>query len=111
MAPNIFVRWILPHAIGKSPLPGKTEKTGIITHMGLFRFCVLPFGLCNVPGTFERMMDTMLTGMPGTQCMAYLDDVVVFGKTFSECNQRLHDVLRRVKETGLKLKTSKCKLF
>ena len=79
--------------------------------MGLFNFCVLPFGLCNAPGTFERIMDNMLTGMLGTQCMAYLDDVVVFGKTFQECNQRLQRVLRRIAEAGLKLKTNKCKLF
>ena len=57
------------------------EKTATITHLGLYQFTVLPFRLCNAPSTFERMMETLLKGMIGKDCLVYLDDVIVFGRT------------------------------
>ena len=87
------------------------EKTATITHLGLYQFTVLPFGLCNAPSTFERMMETLLKGMVGKDCLVYLDDVIVFGRTMWECLARLEDVLGRVAEAGLKLRSDKCHLF
>ena len=87
------------------------EKTATITHLGLYQFTVLPFGLCNAPSTFERMMETLLKGMIGKDCLVYLDDVIVFGRTMWECLARLEDVLGRVAEAGLKLRSDKCHLF
>lgn len=58
------------------------EKTAFITRGGLFEFEVLPFGLCNAPSTFERLMEKVLSGLQWNTCLVYLDDVIIFGKNF-----------------------------
>lgn len=75
-----------------------------MTPDGLFEFNVMPFGLCNAPATFERFMDTILRGLKWDICMCYLDDVIIFGRSFEEHNSRLAIVLDRIEELGLLLK-------
>lgn len=87
------------------------EKTAFSSHMGLFQFKVMSFGLCNAPATFERMMDVMLGDLRFNKCLVYLDDVVVFGKSFEEMVANLEEVLERIASYGLKLKPKKCDLF
>ena len=91
--------------------PRDREKTAFSTHMGLFEFNVMPFGLCNAPATFEAMMETMLRGLLWKKCLVYLDDIIVFGGSVEETLQNLQAVLKRILSYGLKLKPSKCKLF
>jgi len=69
------------------------EKTAFITPDGLYEFKVMPFGLCNAPATFERMMDNVLRGLKWNICLCYMDDVVVFSRTFEEHLRRLKSVL------------------
>ena len=57
-------------------------KTAFATHSGLFQFRVMPFGLCNAPATFERLMDRGLQGLRWSRCLVYLDDIISFGSTF-----------------------------
>ena len=87
------------------------EKTAFNTHDGLYQFKVMPFGLCNAPATFERLMDKVLRGLVWKRCMCYLDDIIVFGKSFQETLENLELVFRKVRSAGLKLKPSKCSLF
>ncbi|GFW90972.1 retrovirus-related Pol polyprotein from transposon 297 [Trichonephila clavipes] len=54
------------------------EKDGIYYPEGLYEFKVMPFGLCNAPATFERMMDNLLRHFKWTMCLCYLDDIIVF---------------------------------
>ena len=49
-------------------------KSAFITHMGLFEFQRMPFGLCNAPGIFQRTMNKVLHGLVGKRCLVYLDD-------------------------------------
>ena len=86
-------------------------KTAFVTRKGLFQFKVMPFGLCNAPATFQRLMERVLMGLQWEQCLVYLDDIIVFGKTFEETLDRLRRVLNRLKAAGLKLKPSKCRWF
>ena len=95
--------------IGMDPID--REKTAFATHMGLYEFNVMPFGLCNAPATFEAMMETMLRGLLWKKCLVYLDDIIVYGSTFKQCLSNLLDVLRKLQSYGLKLKPTKCKLF
>ena len=71
----------------------------------------MPFGLTNAPATFQRLMERCLTGPILKICLAHLDDVIVFAKTFDEMLERLEAVLKRFEEHGLKFKPSKGELF
>ena len=56
-------------------------------------------------------MDVVLRGLVGLQCLVYLDDVIVFGATITECCDRLEEVLTHLEAAGLKVKGTKCQLF
>ena len=86
------------------------EKTAFTTHTGLYEFVVMPFGLCNTPATFQRLMEVVLRGLAREKCLVYLDDLLVIGRTFEEHIENLRQVFTRLMEAGLKLKPSKCKL-
>lgn len=85
------------------------EKTAFITPDGLYEFKVMPFGLCTAPATFQRVMDTVLAGLKWHTCLVYLDDVVVFARTFDEHLARLEYVLEAIRTSGLTLKPEKCR--
>ena len=89
--------------------PQDREKTAFCTHEGLFEFQTMPFGLCNGPATFQRLMDMVLAGMQWKNCLVYLDDVIVLGRTFEEHLANLREVFQRFREAGLKLKMAKCR--
>ena len=83
-------------------------KTAFATHSGLFQFAVIPFGLCNAPATFERLMSQVMRGLHWKRCLAYFDDILVFGNDFESALHSLELVLNRVAEYGLQLKSTKC---
>lgn len=68
----------------------------------------MPFGLCTVPGTFQRAMDNVLEGFKWQSCLAYLDDVVVFLAKFGGHLRRLRAVLEAMRTAGFILKPTKC---
>ena len=65
------------------------SKSAFVTTNGLYEWNVLPFGLCNAPSTFERLMDYVLAGLQWDMLLVYLGDVIVFGCTMSESIERL----------------------
>ena len=83
-------------------------KTGFVTQDGLFEFNVMPFGLCNAPATFQRYMDVVLAGFKWNVCLVYLDDIIIFSKSFTEHLKHLHSVLACIRKVGLRLKPEKC---
>ncbi|UYV66998.1 hypothetical protein LAZ67_4003622, partial [Cordylochernes scorpioides] len=84
------------------------EKTAFVTPDGLYEFMVIPFGLCNAPATFERMMDNVLMGLKWNICLCYLDDIVVYSDTFEEHLERLSKVLSCLQQAGLTINQDKC---
>ena len=86
------------------------EKTAFTTYAGLYEFTVMPFGLCNAPATFQRLMEKVLHGLAREKCLIYLDDVLVIGHTFQEHLDNLREVFTRLSKAGLRLKPANCKL-
>ena len=83
-------------------------KTAFITPFGLFEYNRMPFGLCNAPACFARLMQACLNEQIFQILLVYLDDILIFSKTFEEHLERLEMVLKRLREHGLKLKLEKC---
>ena len=88
--------------------PDDREKTAFTTPFGLFQYNVMPFGLATAPATFMRLMTIVFSGMLYTTCLAYLDDIIVFGRNYIEMLGRLDTALERLGHANLKLKPSKC---
>ena len=87
------------------------EKTAFRTSSGqLYEFNQLPFGLCNAPATFSRLMDRTLAGLAWNICLYYLDDIIVFSSTWAEHIERLRAVFERLRRANLKLGAHKCNL-
>ena len=79
--------------------------------MGLYECESMPFGLCNTPPTFQRLMQNCLGELNLTYCLIYLDDVIVFSDTPEEHLWRMRVVFDHLREHSLKLKPSKCEVF
>ena len=76
--------------------------------LGFYEFHRMPFGLCNAPATFQRLMERCMGELNLDQCLIYLDDVIIFSTTFEEHLHRLEAVFTRLQDHSLKLKAKKC---
>lgn len=86
------------------------DKTAFVTRRGIFRGKVPPFGLCNDPATFQRLMDIALSGLNFALCLVYLDDVIIFSELWEQHLERMGLVFQRLREANLKLRPNKCHL-
>ncbi|KAJ8399615.1 hypothetical protein AAFF_G00410260 [Aldrovandia affinis] len=84
------------------------EKTAFICPLGFYQFERMPQGITGAPATFQRLMERAVGDMNLLQVLVYLDDLIVFGKTLEEHEERLLKVLDRLQEVGLKLSLDKC---
>ena len=91
--------------------PNDADKTAFVTRRGLYRFKRLVMGLCNAGSTFSRIMQLAMEGLNLEICLTYLDDIIVFATDVPSMLQRLRTVFQRLRESGLKLKPSKCRLI
>lgn len=94
--------WLMPVSEAARP------KTAFISHVGLYEYRVMPFGLTNAPSRFQFMMDTVLRKLKWKTCCVYLDDVIVFGKSYDEHLERLEQVMKVLEDVDLKLNPKKC---
>ena len=84
------------------------EKTAFTTPFGLFEWTRMTFGLCNAPATFQQLMNRILKDALGKFVMCYLDDIIIYSKTFEQHLKNTQWVLSKVNEAGMKMKMSKC---
>ena len=103
----------LAHGFHQVPMAkDDREKTAFrVGTGGLYEFTRMPFGLCNAPATFMRLMDLAFGDQNFQSVLIYMDDILVFGTTFEETMQRLDMVLGRLADFNLKVKPEKCNLF
>ncbi len=86
------------------------HKTTFATKFGLWEFNSMPFGLSNSPATQQRMMEKILTGLTFLCCFVYIDDIVVFSRSFDEHLEHLEQIFIRLKDHFLLLQPQKCQL-
>lgn len=91
--------------------PKDAEKTAFTTPRGLYEFNRMPFGLCNAPATFQRLMESCLGDQNLESLLIYLDDIIVYSASFEEHLTHLDFVFSRLSLHGLKLKPSKCRML
>ena len=88
------------------------EKTAFqVGTMGFYELNRMPFGLCNAPATFQRLMERCMGDLNLRDCLIYLDDIIIFSSTVEEHLQRLDAVFSRLSQHNLKLKASKCEFL
>ena len=92
--------WQIPMA------PDSKEKTAFTTPFGLYEFEVMPFGLHNAPATFQRTMNHVLRDCRGFSG-AYIDDIVVFSKSWEEHIPHLREVFTQLEKAGFTVKVKK----
>ncbi|KAI5720243.1 hypothetical protein M8J77_003912 [Diaphorina citri] len=90
--------------------PSSRQYTAFTTpDGGTFHFKRLPFGLKNAPACFQRLMtQQVLDGLIGDICIIYLDDILIFSRTWDEHVTHVALVLERLQHSGLTVSLKKC---
>lgn len=91
--------------------PADVEKTTFRTHLGLYQFKRMPFGLRNGPSIFQRVMQEILAPYLWLFCLVYIDDIIVYSRSYKEHISHLDKVLHAIERSGLTLSPTKCHLF
>jgi hypothetical protein len=82
-------------------------KTAFSTKEGDWEYHRLAFGLKTAPATFQRMMNVVLSGLIGTRCFVFLDDVVIYAKSLADHDAKIRQVFDRIRASSLKLNPEK----
>ena len=107
---KIFSTLDLASGFWEVPMDESTkEKAAFVCHRGVFEWNVMPFGLSGAPITFQMMMTQVLREMNWRYVLVYVDDVLVFSRSFEEHLDHLQTVFDKIREAKLTLKPEKCK--
>jgi len=83
-------------------------KTAFNVPGGHYEYNRMPFGLSSAPATFQRLMDSVLSGLKGEKCLVYLDDIIVYSRDLASHLTALTGVFTRLQEANLCVQLSKC---
>ena len=86
--------------------PSDIDKTGLSTgHKKM------PFGLKTAPATFQKMIKNVLSGLSGTRCFVFLDDIVIYANSLVDHDLKLRYLVRRLRKYNIKLQPDKCEFL
>ena len=91
--------------------PKYQYNTTFIFPWGKFAYRVLPFGLCNSPATFKRVVIGIFSKMVNDCMEIFMDDFSPYGSSFDEALENMEKVLKRCEQTHLSLGTKKCHMM
>lgn len=81
------------------------ELSAFVTPDAFLQYTVMPFGVCNAPATFQRLVNRILYGMSGSE--AYLDNVILYSSSWSEDLNQIKDLFLRLAEANLTINLTK----
>ena len=87
------------------------EQTAFVVQNGLYEFKVMPFGLTNAPATFQRTMDKVLGPLNLKCALVYIDDIIVYSKSFEDHLKHLRLVFERIANANLWINFNKCEFI
>ena len=107
---DMYTKLDLSQAYQQLTLDEQSKKYVVInTHKGLFRYTRLPYGIASAPGIFQRVIESILQGIPGVA--VFIDDILITAPTEELHLQRLNEVLRRLDKANLRVRIAKCRFM
>lgn len=88
--------------------PADVQKTAFSTSFGHYEYTVMPFGLTNAPASFQQLMNDILRPHLNTFVIVYLDDILIFSRTFDDHIRQVQQVLRLLRDNQLHCNMEKC---
>ena len=99
---SVFTTFDMASGYWQIPLDKSSqEKTAFLTADGHFYFKVMPFGLCNAPSSFTRVMDKVLGDLKYRFVLVYIDNIIIYSTSFNEHIKHLEIVFNRLEVAGL----------
>ena len=89
----------------------RNEQLFSVGPLGFYEFNHMPFGLCNSPATFQRLVEDCLADYNMRIYCVFIDDIIIYGKNYEKHLHNLQLVFQRIKEANLKLSSNKCEFF
>lgn len=87
---------------------GSTDYCTFNTPWGRYKFLRMPYGICSAPEVFHRKFGEVFEGLPGV--LTYVDDILCWGSSKQEHDQRLQAVMKRAQDNSVKFNKNKCKI-
>ena len=91
--------------------PDHMHKTAFATHLGLYEFLRMPYGLKTAPQTFQRILNSVFADFLYQWLIIYIDDVIVWANTDHEALSRYELIFERAAKFGIQFKPTKCVFF
>ena len=85
-------------------------KTAFSTRDNHYQFTVLPQGITNGPATFQRIVNHVLGPTRWRYALAYIDDIIIYSKTFDEHLDHLNEICQSLKQARFRLNPEKCEI-
>ena len=87
------------------------DKTAFSTEDGHYQFSRMPMGLKNSAATFQRLMYIVLSGLLGSRCFVYLDDIVIYAESIEQHSKKLREVFSQLRSHEIKMNQKKCQFL
>ena len=91
--------------------PEHVHKTAFATHLGLYEFLRMPYGLRTAPQTFQHILNSIFADFLYQWLIIYIDDVTVWANTDHETLSRYELVFEQAAKFGIQFKPTKCVFF